>query len=524
MKSLFLLGMMSMAPGLLVGQSATAVADGEKLEGSLLPGRGAIAVFRGVPYATPPTGDLRWRPTVRHPTASGVRSAKEFAAACSQTDRLTAWERSIAQAFGTESKLNPKPLTTSEDCLYLNVWTGNLGRSAGQPVMVWIHGGSNLNGEGSSPWYDGAALAAKGVVVVTINYRLGVFGFMAHPALTAESADHASGNYGLLDQLEALRWVQRNIAAFGGDAGRVTVFGESAGSIDIVHLMASPMAKGLFHRAIAESGAPMLPMVPLKAAEQTGVRVAKGLNADSTNPLPSLRAASTQDVMAAADRSMATVQLTSPVVDGWVLPAMTVQTFQAGKQLAVPLLIGSNALEMTTLRSYLPRVERSVEGYQKWVGQFFGAAGPKVLERVPVKDSSEVEPRVLELATDWLFTCPSRTAARAMGAVGSPAFRYVFTRVLPGGESLGAYHGMEITYAFGNRLPWMPREAVDEKISATMMEYWTRFAATGDPNGGSQAKWPRYTGETDQVLELGPTVRVVTGLKKDFCDLIEAPR
>jgi para-nitrobenzyl esterase len=505
------------------GQDPTAVADGETLQGSRL--AGAMAVFRGIPYAAPPIGELRWRAPVRRPAGSGTRSATAFGPVCAQTDRLLAWERNIATVFGTESKLDPKPLNPNEDCLFLNVWTSNLGRGRpGQPVMVWIHGGSNMNGEGSSAWYDGTNLAAKGVIVVTINYRLGVFGFLGHPALSAESPQRVSGNYGLLDQLEALRWVQRNIAAFGGDPNRVTVFGESAGSIDIVHLMASPLAKGLFHRAIAQSGAPMLPMGALKGAEQNGIRVAKTLNADSANPLGRMRAASTQDVMAAADKLGPLAQLANPVVDGWVLPEMTLKAFTTGKQLPVPLLIGSNALEMTTLRGYLPRVEPTVEGFQKWAGQFFGAAGPKLLERYPVGSASEVEPRLLEVATDWLFTCPARIAARSMAMAGSPAYRYHFTRVLPGGQSLGAYHGMEIVYAFGNRLPWMPREPVDEKLSATMMEYWTRFAATGDPNGGDHPSWPKYTAETDQVLELGPTVRVVTGLKKEVCDLIEGPR
>ncbi len=509
-------------PATVVGQAPSVVADGQTLEGTALTDRSGMSVFRGVRYAMAPVGDLRWRPPVPHPAGSGTRAAKDFSPSCAQTDRLSVWTRSIAQVFGTVDKVEAEPLVISEDCLYLNVWTGNLARrSAAQPVMVWIHGGSNLNGQGSSLWYDGANLAAKGVVVVTINYRLGVFGFMAHPALTAESPNRASGNYGLLDQLEALRWVKRNIAAFGGDPNRVTVFGESAGSINVIHLMASPQSKGLFHRAIAQSGVPMAAMAPLKMAEMAGAGVAKMLNADPSNVLQSLRAASTQEVLAAGTRAIASGQLMGPIVDGWLLPDMTVRLFEAGKQLAVPLLVGSNALEMSTLRTYLPRFEQTPAGYQKWVGQTFAAAAPKVLELFPVASADDLEPKFLEVVTDLLFGCPTRIAVRAMAARSSPVYLYQFTRVLPGGEKLGAYHAMEIPYAFGNRLAWMPREATDERLSATMMEYWTRFAATGNPNGGREMKWPAYSPESDQSLELGSTLRVVTGLKKSVCDVIE---
>ena len=502
------------------GQSRPrAIADGETLEGvSVGP---TIAVFRGVPFAAPPVGELRWRPPTRHRPRTGIRNATEFSASCAQSDRLQAWLKSIAATFGTVAKVDATPMVSSEDCLYLNVWTGNLSRrQARQPVMVWIHGGSNLNGEGFSPLYDGNALAMKGVVVVTINYRLGVFGFMAHPALTAESPNRSSGNYGLLDQIEALRWVARNISAFGGDPGRVTVFGESAGSIDIMHLMASPLATGLFHRAIAESGAPMAAIALLTLAHGAGVAVGKALASDSANPLLGLRAAPTQAVLAAGARVMAGGQLFGPIADGWVIPDVTARIFEAGNQQRVPILIGSNALELSTLRVFMPAVERTVGGYEKWVGQTFGAATPRILALYPVKTPDQVDGRSLEAFTDVLFTCPTRIAARAMAKVGTPVFLYQFTRVLPGGETLGAFHSIEIAYVFGNPAPWLPREAVDERLSAAMMAYWVRFAATGDPNGGSEPQWPRY-GPSAEYLELGSTVRAGRALKHDVCDLIE---
>ena len=509
-------------PAALLAQtpSPTALADGVTYDGSMASSNPQISVFKGIRFAEPPVGEGRWRPPVPRRPGTGREHATAFGPSCAQSDRLQMWTKSIARAFGTEDKVESVPLTISEDCLTLNVWTKQTAGRGRLPVMVWIHGGSNLNGEGSSPWYDGTNLAARGVVVVTINYRLGVFGFLAHPALSAESPQHASGNYGLLDQLEALRWVQRNISAFGGDSTRVTVFGESAGSIDIVHLMASPLAKGLFHRVIAESGAPMAAMFPLTLGQMQGATMAKAIPGDSTTPLKALRGASTKEIMAAADRIMMTGQLFGPIVDGWVLPEMTVRTFEARKQLDVPLLIGTNALEMSTLRGYLPRVEPTQAGFQKYVGQTLGESAAKVMMLYPVATPESVEPKLLELVTDLFFTCPSRIAARSMRG---PAYLYQFTRVLPGGEKLGAYHAAELGYVFGNRLGWLPHEPADDQLSATMMEYWTRFAATGDPNGGSQLKWPKYRTEASQSIELGPTVRVVNGLKGDACDAMEPP-
>lgn len=508
-------------PWVLVGQTKapTAKADGESLQGAYSATNPDIVVYRGVPYAMPPLGDLRWRPPVPRSKGSGPRQATEFSASCAQTNRLQIWTKSIAKVFGTEAKVPDTPLVTSEDCLYLNVWTPRQAKNV--PVMVWIHGGSNLNGEGHSDWYEGTNLAAKGVVVVTINYRLGVFGFMAHPALTAESPNKASGNYGLMDQLEALRWVQRNIAAFGGDPARVTVFGESAGSIDILHLLAAPQSAGLIHRAIAQSGAPMAAMLPLKAGELQGLAVGKALGVDSAPSLARLRAASTAEVLAAGTKVMGAGQLIGPLVDGWFLPDMTVRIFEAGKQLNAPLLIGTNALEMTTLRTYMPRVEPTATGFQRWVGALFGAAAPNVLTQFPVADSAQAERVLYQAVTDVMFTCPTRVAATTMTRRGAPTFLYHFTRVLPGGESLGAYHAAEIGYVFGNRLPWLPREPVDDQLSAAMMGYWTRFAASGDPNGADAPGWSKYTPEAAGALELGREIRAVSRVRGGACDAME---
>ena len=498
-------------------QRPTAIADGESLQGEKL--ASGIAVFRGVPYALPPVGDLRWRPPAPRPIHAGRRDATRFGPSCMQGDRLRAWAKGIATALGTVDRFTPAPLDTSEDCLYLNVWAATPVGRANQPVLVWIHGGSNLNGEGHDPWYDGENLARRGVVVVTINYRLGIFGFLAHPALTEESGTGSSGNYALLDQVEALRWVRRNIAAFGGDPSRVTIAGESAGAIDVMHLMAAPLAKGLFQRAIAESGAPMARLLPLRAAESQGLAALKALDLDSTDPLRSLRAVPAGEILAAGNKAMATGQLMGPIVDGRVLPEMTVQAFEAGRQHRVPLLLGSNALEMTTLRAYMPRFVQTPAGYARWLGVLLGPSAQTVQARFPATTPAEVDRQSLEVFTDVFFTCPTRIAART-SAGAAPVYLYQFTRVYPGGESLGAFHAMEIPYVFGNWSAWLPASADDRRMSDAMMGYWTRFAATGDPNGAGAPTWPRYDG-TASYLEFGATPVARQGLKGEVCDAIE---
>ncbi len=516
--------MMTVAAGLsgaaLIAAQAPPVvkADGETVRGAWT---NNVAVFQGLPFATPPVGPLRWKPPVPRPVGSGIREATVFGPSCMQTDRLGIWGRGIAAVFGTADKVVDEPLNPSEDCLYLNVWTATPGAGA-KPVMVWIHGGSNLNGSGSSNWYDGAALARRDVVIVSVNYRLGVFGFLAHPALAAESPNGAAGNYGLMDQLEALRWVKRNIRAFGGDPARVTVFGESAGSVDIMHLMASPLAKGLFHRAIAESGAPMAPMLDLKTSGGFGAALAKLVGVDTTaDQLAALRAKPAADLLAAQDRMFAAGMLVGPNVDGLVLPDMTARIFERGEQLKVPLLAGTNALEMTTLRIYLPRFDRTAEGYHKWVTQTAKTGAAKVLELYPASTPAEIESATLALSTEMLFTCPTRVAARAMTKAGQKTYLYQFTRVAPGGNKLGAFHASEISYVFGNRLAWLPRDATDEALSHAMGGYWTRFAATGDPNGGSEPKWMAHGGDREAYLELGDAIVPKVDLKRDVCDALE---
>jgi para-nitrobenzyl esterase len=384
--------------------------------------------------------------------------------------------------------------------------------------MVWIHGGSNVMGSARSAWYDGSALTQRGAVVVTINYRLGVFGFLAHPALSAESPQQSSGNYGLLDQLEALRWVQRNIAKFGGDPSRVTVFGESAGAIDILHLLASPLSEGLFHRAIAQSGS-MFGGMPRRAqAELGGVALANALGVTDSMKISALRAIPAAKILSTVKQvSTATV---GPIVDGWIVPDVTGRAFEQARIRKVPLLVGSNAREMTTLRTLLPPFERTVAGYKNWLKTLAFFAGP-IEKLYPAASDAAVEPALIDLFTDLAFTCSARAAARAMASTNTPAYQYAFTRVSPGGDALGAYHGMEITYAFGVVDPLLPRTDVDVTLSNAMLGYWSRFAATGNPNGDGAPVWPMYRADADEHLELGDSIRVGAKRKADACNVAD---
>ena len=509
----------------VVGQTRSAAVrfDGEAVVGISI--NDSLRVFRGVPFAAPPTGSRRWKAPERHVAERGTRRADRFGPACPQSPTgLGPFYRGIAAGFGRADSVNLKQPRTSEDCLTLNIWsTGKAGSTAPLPVMVWVHGGSNVFGEGASSLYDGSKLARRGVVTVTINYRLGALGFLAHPALSAESPVHASGNYALLDQIAALQWVQRNIAQVGGDPSRVTLFGESAGSIDILHLMASPLAAGLFHRAIAQSGAPMAPLPTLTQAERTGVVVAAALGIDSTqNILAALRSAPVDSIVAVSTRLLsANPNLSSAVVDGQVLRESTGRAFDQGRVARVPLLLGSNALEMSSLRTYVPGFDRTVANYSAWLSRTFSLLAPRLLALYPVRSDSDVEPTLLQVTTHLYMTCPTRFAARGTSRAGVPTYLYQFTRVLPGGEALGAYHSAEIGYVFGTKESWLPLEPVDATLSDAMATYWVQFATKGDPNAPSLPAWPVYEQTSDRHLELGRVIAPSEGLTRDACDLVQ---
>lgn len=386
--------------------------------------------------------------------------------------------------------------------------------------MFWIHGGGFTRGSGTGVAYDGEVLASKGVVVVTINYRLGVFGFFAHPGLTQESAHHASSNYGLLDQIAALQWVKKNIAAFGGDPKRVTIFGESAGSWAVSGLMASPLTKGLFHRAIGESGGQFAPMDTLASAEKAGEKLATILKADqgsAADAVKALRAISPEDLLKNTDH-----ETTRAIVDGYVLPQSVAEIFAAGKQNDVPLLLGSNADEGTSLAPQAASLKAAT--FTNGARVRYGKLADQFLTLYPATSDEQAVKSFYAAFRDQGFGWEMRTWARMQTKTGhQPVYLYYFTRKAPGplGGRLGAFHALEIAYVFGN-FPWpFSWEDLDHKLSDAITSYWTNFARSGDPNGKDLPKWPAYTASGDQAMELGDKIVVRSEVNKaglDFYD------
>lgn len=484
-----------------------AIDDPVQVHGGLLSGAPGsspdVRIYKAIPFAAPPVNDLRWRAPKAPAPWTGVRSATKFSPVCYQTPYPKA---SIYYQ-------DPEPM--SEDCLYLNVWTAAKSNHDKRPVMVWIHGGGLTRGSGSVPFYDGEALAKKGVVLVTINYRLGIFGFFAHPELTKESDRNASGNYALLDQIAALEWVQKNIGQFGGDPKRVTIFGESAGSWSVNYLMATPLARGLFQRVIGESGAAFGVMKKLSEVEESGQKFAASLGANS---VAALRAKSADDLLKAGSAASF-----PPNVDGWMLPEDVYTTFTHGKQNDVPLIAGSNADEGKSLAPW-----PSTGTAEHFIGQARGRFGDKAdefLKLYPAGSNEEAMASHYASFRDFSFGWQMRTWVRAASKTGkSKAFLYYFDRVPPGPDSgrYGAFHASEIAYVFGNLLAPRPWEAADRQVSDAMSSYWVNFAATGDPNGKRLAKWPAYHESSDEALEIGDKIAPEPALHKAALDFLDS--
>lgn len=500
------------------------VANGETLQGLLLETSPPVAVFKGIPYAAPPVGGLRWRPPAPVVPSAGIQPATEFGPACIQRPSdVPDWYRYIAETLGQDPALVPELEPTSEDCLHLNVWTANLGGEELWPVMVWIHGGSNMSGSPSEQVYDSANLTRKGVVSVSFNYRLNAFGFLAHPALSAESEHGSSGNYGLLDQIAALEWIQRNIAAFGGDPNRVTVFGESAGATNIAYLMSSPLARGLFHRAIMQSGGyAVSEFRALEDVEAIGKGVAASLGVEDAGGAAALRALTVEEIFRVTLDAYVE-GLSIPNVDGWVLEEPPARVFESGHPAPVPLLIGFNADEWTTLGHYGP--EATVETLHESLSSEYGELGEQAIELYPASDDDQAVEMMDRAQTDLWFACPSRFIADRMERVSSEVFFYLFTRSLPapGGDRLGAFHGAETAYVMDNLdlESWVPRDGYDQELADVMSAYWVRFAATGDPNGDDNPTWPSYRAESQDYLELGDRVEARRGIRPAPCDLYD---
>jgi para-nitrobenzyl esterase len=449
-------------------------------------------VFKGIPYAQPPIGPNRWRPPVAASGWSGVRDATQFGPACVQP-------KSPAGSIYADP-----PARMSEDCLSLNVWTP---KGAGKaPVMVWFHGGSQTFGYTGSRLYDASALAARGVVVVTVNYRLGVLGYLAHPELSAESPHGSSGNYGLLDQIEALRWVRRNIAAFGGDPTNVTIFGESAGAMSVIQMLSSPLAGGLFQKAIAESGGmPTLPELKtathgLPSGEGMGQALATAVKASD---LAALRAMDAEALTSAAYAARYQVLST---VDGWVLTRQTVETFDRGEQARVPTLAGFNEDEIRAL--FKPPVSPDAKTYVAAIRERYRDLADDFLRLYPPAD---VEGSTMRAMRDGTFGWGMERLAAKQTAVGVPAYLYFFDHSYPAAEArgLGAFHGIEVPYVFGligkpvpDAWPAAPDTEAEKRLQDTVIDYWTNFARTGSPGAVGGVEWPRY-GAIARYLALG---------------------
>jgi para-nitrobenzyl esterase len=471
--------------------AAPVITDDGPLQGVRM---GAVTVFKGVPFAAAPVGLLRWREPQPVARWEGVRRADAFAPACMQTG---------------VSMPGETPPTVSEDCLYLNIWTSAKRAGARLPVMVWIPGGGFTNGSASMPLYWGDRLARKGVIVVTTAYRLGPLGFLAHPELTRESAHGVSGDYGLLDQIAALRWVQRNIGAFGGDPGRVTIFGQSAGAMSVSLLMSSPLAKGLFQRAIGESGAVFEPLeiapnYRLANAEQDGVAYAASLGAHSLTELRALPAA---DLLKGAAFSVS-----HPLVEPYVLPQAPYDAFRDGQQNDAPILIGFNAEEA---RAFIDVGAVKAATFASDLPGFFPPPlkSPAFLAAWPHATDSAARLARVEFETDLRFGWDMWAWARLQAQAGrSTAYVYRFDHQppFPAGSpqaGWGAGHSAELWYVFDHlgQQAW-PWTASDRRLATLMSSYWTNFAKTGDPNGPGLPPWPRFAGPDGRVLHLDDPV------------------
>ena len=460
------------------------------VEGSRNPAS-RIRAFKGIPFAAPPVGPLRWQAPQPVAPWKGVRKAATFGARCMQ-----------GAIFSDMVFRDPGP---SEDCLYLNVWTPGKSAAARLPVMVWIYGGGFQAGAASEPRQDGENLAKKGVVVVSMNYRLGIFGFFSHPELTKESPNHASGNYGLLDQTAALQWVHKNIAAFGGDPGNVTIFGESAGSMSVSAQMASPLAKGLFKQAVGESGAVFMltePVPPVSETEQTGVKFAESVGASS---LQSLRAKPAAELLQASLKRTGAARFW-PNIDGYFFPENPGATYSAGKQARVALLAGWNTDEQP-YKSVLKDAAPTVENYAARTRELYGEHADEILKVYPADSERQVKDVARDLASDRFIAYSTWKWLDMQLATGeSPVYRYHFEQAPPAAEgkrTRGAFHSADIVYVFetldSENFPWSPE---DRKLSDRISSYWSNFAKTGNPNGEGLPQWPGYGKEDYQVMHL----------------------
>ncbi len=484
-------GNVSIGPGLV--NTSTGYISGVQSNG--------LYIYYGIPFAAPPIGNLRWKPPAPVKPWDGVKETKVYAASPPQP-------------------ITPDPVTgalplMSEDCLYLNVWTPASSAHEKLPVMVFFYGGAfaEIAPAGYMAVYNGTILAQKGVIVVTVNYRLGALGFLAHPQLDNESPNNSSGNYGILDQVTALKWVQSNIGAFGGDPSRVTIFGQSAGAESVLIHLVSPQSRGLYQQAIIESGpfwanGPTIDNVHSKAdAEQFGVEYAKSLGYSGKDAINQMRNLSPDVLINATPWPASSFWRThtlkfEPTIDGWILPDSVDNLFLKHRENPVPVIIGTNANDGTTLSA---DANMTVPEYVLFIHKQFGKDADKVLAQYPANSTQEVQTDLANIMTHYDFADAAKFAAGSLSDMSRNIYLYRYTYILPG-QPNGAFHGSETLLLFK-----VPGVKSDPSVGINLVDLWTRFAKTGNPNGGSNVTWQQYTRKGQQYLDIGNISIVKSG-------------
>jgi para-nitrobenzyl esterase len=461
-----------------------------------------VFIFRGIPYAKPPIGEWRWQSPVQLSSIPKTINAQSFKPACMQDEYTTVWYKDVAELFGNSRSVFQHVEEVNEDCLYLNIWTNSLDQTSKKPVMVWVHGGADTGGWSYEPNYLGHHLANKDVVVVSINYRLNIFGFFLHPELSGQT-----GNFGLEDEMMALQWIKDYISFYGGDPDNITYFGESAGGAHVSYLIAAPKAKGLFKRGIIQSGAyNLFNWTNKKETEKLGQRTQTLLNAENLQAMKNLPAENVLSASATLGHPF------RPNIDGELIPDNLVKLFEEGSFNNVDLMIGSNKNE-----DYMYiNGAISENNISELIDQYYPQNKKILLSLLDLED-----PRLAmdHLTTNQVTLCPSVFIARSLAKNGNNVYQYHFTRMREGSETILSYHGAEIPYVFNTHDEWLPTNEEDIKLTASMMEYWVEFAKKGTPNSINNLTWREF-GTEENYLILDQSLENSTKLESEFCDIM----